>query len=174
MICSEINWNVTNAALYIDGIDTNRHCNLGILQKLWAEENRKNNIDLCIGIKIPILMQKLGLLNVSIRINDCVQFVNPHADATEHEKHLTSFLTGGWDNETGEKLENIDNLCKRGLTEEEATRQYECEKEINDFVRKNKNELFAVHAPSMFISYGTVKVPLSTLLPFMTERAFTI
>ncbi|WP_313131859.1 hypothetical protein [Anaerocolumna sp.] len=101
VICSEINWNVTNAAFYIDGIDTNRHCNLGILQKLWVEENRKNNIDRCIGIKIPVLMQKLGLSNVRIRINYCVQFVNPQVNATEHEKHLTSFLTGGGDNETG-------------------------------------------------------------------------
>lgn len=156
VICSEINWNVTNAAFYIDGIDTNRHCNLGVLQKLWVEENNKNNIDRCIGVKIPVFMQKLGLSNVGIRMNDCVQFVNPHASAAEHEKHLTSFLTGGWDNETGEKSEIIDSLCKRGLTEDEATCQYECEKEIHDFVRKNKNELYAVHAPSMFISYGTV------------------
>lgn len=156
VICSEINWNVINAAFYIDGIDINRHCNLGILQKLWVEENNRNNVDRCIGVKIPVLMQQLGLSNVGIRMNDCVQFVNPNENATEHEKHLTSFLTGGWDNETGEKLEIIDGLCKRGLTEDEATRQYDCEKEIHDYVRKNKNELFAVHAPSMFISYGTV------------------
>lgn len=44
---------------------------------------------------ISVANRKLGLSNVGVRINDCVQFGNPNANATEHEKHLTSFLTGG-------------------------------------------------------------------------------
>lgn len=38
IIFIEPNWNVSNAATYIDGLDIDRYCNLGILQKLWKNE----------------------------------------------------------------------------------------------------------------------------------------
>lgn len=156
IICIEINWNVANAAMYIDGIDTDSHCNLGILQKLWVEENKRNHIDRCIGLKIPVWMQKYGLRDVGIRVNDCVQFVNPNSTPDEHKRHLDSFLSAGWGSESGDEETEIKNLCERGLTKREAIHQYSSQNEINEFVRMNKSNMFAVTAPSMFISYGRV------------------
>lgn len=49
----------------------------------------------------------------------------------------------------------VQSLCKRGVTIEEAHLQYQCEKEINEYVMKEKENLMVLTIPPMFISYGT-------------------
>lgn len=154
VICIEIDWNATNAALFIDGLDTNGFSNAGILQKLWNEDYKKKHVDRCIGIKIPVYMQKLGLMDVGVRLNDCVQFVNPEGNQEEHKKQLSCFLTA-WGHDPGDRDAFIKSLCSRELSEEEAAHQYECECNMKDFIDKNGEIMSAVHAPSLFISYGT-------------------
>lgn len=154
VICIEINWNIANAALFFDGLDTDGFCNLGILQKLWVEEYKQNHIDRCIGTKLPVYMQKLGLKDVGVRVNDCVQFVNPNDGKEVHTKQLNCFLTA-WNTEPSDREAVIQSLCSRGLSKEEAVYQYECESKTKDYIRKNKEEMFVVHAPALFIAYAT-------------------
>lgn len=154
VICIEINWNIANAALFLDGLDTDGFCNLGILQKLWVEKYKLNHIDRCIGIKLPVYMQKLGLKDVGVRVNDCVQFVNPNSDKESHSKQLSSFLSD-WNTKPDDRYAVIQSLYQRGLSMEDATYQYECESKIKDFIRQNKEEMSVVHAAVFFITYGT-------------------
>ena len=158
VICIEPNWNVTNAALHIEGLDLAGQCNLGLLQKLWKKEREEEKTDKCIGTKIPFMMQKLGLKDISIRMNDCINFINPHADEAEYEKQRNTFLADGWGREMGNKDEFVQNLSKRGVTADEAGFQYDCEKEMNEFVQKNHQNISALSVPPSFISYGRKKL----------------
>lgn len=154
VICIEVNWNIENAALFIDGIDIDGFCNLGILQKLWANDYKRNSIDRCIGIKLPVYMQKLGLKDVNVRANDCVKFVNPYGDKEEHSSQLNCFLSD-WGADPGDRATFIESLCNRGLSTEEAAYQYECESKLTDFIKQNKEEMSVVHAPTFIITYAT-------------------
>lgn len=155
IVCIDSNWNVCNAAMYIDGLDVDGNCNLGLLAKLWKKEKEVYGSDKCIGMKLPATMQKLGLKNVSIRMNDCVRFINPYGDHDEYKKQLETFYADGWGHEMGDENEYVKLLCDRGVTEEEAHYQYRCEKEMNDYVRVMGENLMALTVPPMFISFGT-------------------
>ncbi|NEU05010.1 class I SAM-dependent methyltransferase [Clostridium senegalense] len=155
IICIDNNWNVCNAAMYIDGLNVDGKCNLGLLSKLWKNEKEVYGSDKCIGTKLPAIMQKLGLKNVSMRLNDCVRFINPYGNKDEYKKQLETFYADGWGHEMGDESEFVKSLCNRGLTEEEAHYQYRCEKEINDYVREMGENLMALTVPPMFISFGT-------------------
>lgn len=44
------------------------------------------------GIKVPVYMEKLGLKNVGVRINDYVDFISPERDGEMYNERLDSFL----------------------------------------------------------------------------------
>lgn len=155
IVCIDNNWNVCNAAMYIDGLDVDGNCNLGLLAKLWKTEKEVYGSDKCIGTKLPAMMQKLGLKNVSMRLNDCVRFINPYGDKEEYKKQLETFYADGWGHEMEDENKFVKSLCDRGITEEEAHYQYRCEKEMNDYVRAKGDNLMALTVPPMFISFGT-------------------
>lgn len=155
IVCIDSNWNVANAAMYVDGLDMDGNCNLGLLAKLWKQEKITYGRDRCIGMKIPAIMQKFGLQNISIRMNDCVRFLNPYGAKEEYQRLMDTFLADGWGREMGDEEAFVEALCNRGVTEEEARYQYACEKEIHDYVRSQENNLMALTIPPMFISFGT-------------------
>lgn len=155
IICIDTNWNVGNAAMYIDGLDMDGYCNLGLLSKLWKKEKNVYGSDKCIGTKLPSMMQKLGLKNVSMRLNDCARFINPYGDKEEYKKQLETFYADGWGHEMDTQEKVVASLCSRGITKEEALYQYSCEKEINDYIRAKGEDLMALTLPPMFISFGT-------------------
>lgn len=155
IVCIETNWNVGNAAMYIDGLDIDGYCNLGLLSKLWKKERTDNKTDKCIGMKIPPMMQSFGLKNISIRMNDCVRFANPYGDPIEYQRQTRTFLSDGWGHIMGEENEYLQQLLERGVSLDEAQLQYQCEKEINEYVVNNKESLMVLTIPPMFISYGT-------------------
>lgn len=154
IVCIDSNWNVGNAALYMDGLDIDGYCNLGLLAKLWKTEKTAYGSDKCVGMKIPVIMQKFGLEDVSIRMNDCVRFLNPYGNQDEYQRQLETFLADGWGSEMGDEEEFVAALCKRGVTEEEAHYQYACEKEMHNHVQNQGNQLMALTIPPMFISFG--------------------
>jgi len=154
VICIETNWNVANAAMYIDGLDVDGQCNLGILQKLWMNEKEELKTDKCIGMKIPCIMQEQGLKDISIRMNDCVRFANPYGDSDDYIEVRNTLLADGWGHDMDDRGNYIKNLCSRGVTLKEAELQYNCEKEINEFVKTNKDNIMMLTIPPMFISYG--------------------
>lgn len=154
VLCVETNWNVANAAMYVDGLDVDANCNLGVLAKLWKRQREENGIDRCIGTKLPAMMQKLGLCDVSMRINDCARFLNPYGDPEEYREQLQAFRADGWGREMGEEEPYVRGLLSRGVTEDDARLQYRCEKEMNDHVRNMGESLMALTLPPMFLSFG--------------------
>lgn len=72
VICIEPNWNVLRAGSFTDGASPDEIPDLGQLQKSYAEEFANDEVDRCIGTKIPVYMTKMGLKDVNARVNDRV------------------------------------------------------------------------------------------------------
>jgi len=156
VICMECDRNMANAALYFDGVDLNRMNNLGILQKLWVNDLDEEGSDHTIGMKIPAYMQKIGLRDVGVRFNDCINFINSEGDEKEYKMHYDSFVAGGWGDTSKDRETFVKSLVGRGLTKEEAEYQFDCEMTLNRYVSENKDSACIVSALCQVVSFGTV------------------
>jgi len=156
VICIEVDRNLANAALYFHGVDYSRLNNLGVLQKLWLNDLENEGHDHTIGTKIPAYMQEIGLKDIGVRLNDCVNFINAKGDAAKYEVEYDCFTAGGWGVTERNKEETIASLLKRGLTKEEAEYQFDCETIYNAYVSENKDTACILSALCQIISFGTV------------------
>ena len=156
VICMETDRNLANAGLYFNGLDYNRLINLGILQKLWLNDLKNEGSDHNIGTKIPAYMQKIGLKDIGVRVNDCVNFINAGDNEEKYKREYDSFISGGWGATEVNREEVIRSLAKRGLTAEEAEYQFECETVYNQYVSENKDSACILSANCQIISFGTV------------------
>lgn len=155
VICMECDRNIANASLYFDSLDYERLNNLGILQKLWLRDLKNTGSDHTIGMKIPVYMQQIGLKDIGVRLNDRVNFIN--AGDASYPAEYDSFAAGGWGGPPKDKTETVQALVNRGLTEEEAAYQFDCEAMYDAYVRAHPESARIVHALSLVISFGTVE-----------------
>jgi len=156
VICMEVDRNLANASLYFHGLDYNHLVNLGVLQKIWLKDLENTGSDHNIGVKIPAYMQEIGLHDIGVRFNDCVNFINAKGDAEKYKLEYDSFISGGWGDVDKNKNEVVASLVKRGLTVEEAEYQFDCEKIYHVYVNENKDSACILSATCLIISYGTV------------------
>jgi len=80
VVCVEVNREFENAGLCIKEIEFNSFDKTSALQKLWKTELVLEDRDYSMGMKVPFYMEELGLNNIDVRINDKVNFINPHGD----------------------------------------------------------------------------------------------
>jgi len=154
VVCVEISRDIANSAMYFHGVDYSNMLNLGILQKLWLNDLKRDGTDYNIGLKIPVYMAEIGLKDIGVRQNDCVNFVHPEAE--NYAERRESFAAGGWDDPIGARESFVEALMKRGLTMEEAVYQYEAEGILRGYVRDNSDTTRIVSASGLVISFGTV------------------
>ena len=156
VICMEVDRNLANAGLYFHGVDYNQLNNLGILQKLWLNDLQNEGSDHCVGVKIPAYMQEIGLNDIGVRVNDCVNFINAKGNAEKYKLEYDCFTSGGWGSMESDKDKIVTSLITRGLTKEEAEYQYNCEMLYNTYVNDNKETACIVNALCQIISFGMV------------------
>lgn len=154
VICIELNRDVLNAAKYIDGLDYGKLNVLGIEQKIRRGALDRVGNDFEIGLKLPVYMEKIGLKNIDIRVNDYVQFVNP--SNKEYKSDMEAFMSGGYDKKMSEedKAGFVDYLVKRGITLQEAEHEFEAQLEISNYLYEHQEKAYIVSSNCMFISYG--------------------
>jgi hypothetical protein len=145
---------VDSASRYIDALDYSRLNVLGIEQKL-----RRNSLDITgkdfeIGLKLPVYMEKLGLKNIDIRVNDYAQFVSPSKQ--EYKSEIEAFMSGDYRNRITKesKDELVEYFISRGLTKEEAEHEFKSQLEISDYLYEHQEKAYIVNSKCMFISYG--------------------
>lgn len=92
VICIEVNRRMENAGLFIDGQDINYTEIDKNVNKKWLLELQEGGRDYMTGIKIPVLMEKMGLKNVGIRVNDFVEFVSPNQNKGKYLEHIDMFF----------------------------------------------------------------------------------
>jgi len=92
--CIEVNRRMENTGLYYSSLsdDFDFSDNDSLWSKNWLNEIKNGGRDYLTGSKIPILMESMGLNNVSIRMNDFVEFISPNQNRDNYHKHLNGFL----------------------------------------------------------------------------------
>ncbi|MDR1732765.1 MAG: class I SAM-dependent methyltransferase [Synergistaceae bacterium] len=153
MVCIEVDWHLTNAALFIDGFGFENLYNFDALEKIWRNEVLHGEPDRRIGLKLPVLMRRIGLKDVNVRMNDCVRFVDPLNPET-HQRQVEGFFSGARTQIPKNRDFYIAALKKKGLTDEEARQQYESKVKMAEYLTQNRETASIVHSPSFIISWG--------------------
>lgn len=86
VICIEPSRRMENAGVFVDNEAYDPFENDEFLRHKWLSEEKSGGRDYQIGMKTPVLMEKLGLNNIGVRINDYVDFVGVSSDDFETEK----------------------------------------------------------------------------------------
>ena len=86
VICIEPSRRMENAGIYIDNRIHDPFENDDFLKQRWLSEEQSGGRDYQIGMKAPGFMEKLGLKNIGVRINDYVDFVSAGTDDFESEQ----------------------------------------------------------------------------------------
>ena len=153
VICIEPNFNITNASMYVDGIDMDGS-NLGLLAKLWSTDQAHGGPDRCVGTKVPAMMRRLGLQQVGVRMNDCTRLADPAGDPEEYRRQREALAADHFGRGPGEEASFVQGLQSRGLTEEEARLQYRCEKQLYAQIAAHEEDFLALIHPGLLISFG--------------------
>lgn len=153
VICVELDSVVANAAIYFDGLNYNQLHTLGNLQKIVEHDSLNGQSDKSGGLKVPVIMQQLGLKDIDIRVNDHVQFINPKGN--KNKKDIKSYLSSPLASKQGDKETIISSLISKGLTQKEAEHQYNSQVAISDYINDSITTSSIVNSLCLFISYGT-------------------
>ncbi|MFC3801461.1 class I SAM-dependent methyltransferase [Cohnella sp. GCM10012308] len=153
VICFEPHWSANMANYRFEGLEQSSVIPLGILQKLYEKDCEQHGKDGNIGIRVPALLSQLGLKNIECRVSDKVNFLDPTADQAINEELFNALRAEGIGHPPGDREKTLDQLMQRGLTADEAKRQYEAELLLsNEFSISS----WLTYAPNMKISFGTV------------------
>ncbi|MCI0764402.1 methyltransferase domain-containing protein [Bacillus sp. TL12] len=154
IICFEPHWISNMSSYYLNNQEQSEIIQLGVLQKLFEIDAKRNGKDGNIGIKLPTYLSELGIENIECRVSDKVNFLNTNEIQRVKQQLYHSLKEEGIGNTPAEKDEFIERLINRGLTYNEAIAQYEAERR---FSKEFTVESSFVYAPSMKIPFGIVK-----------------
>ncbi len=152
--CIEANREFECCGLYIDGMDYQELCRHEGLEKKWQTELAMQGRDYAVAIRTAHMMQKLGLIDVDVRMNDKVEFVTTQSvnyDETRSDFITYNDWTSGMSKEEKEKL--ILQLLTHGLSRKEAEDYCNRNIKIANFFSDNPNAGYTFMKGQM-ISYG--------------------
>ena len=155
VICIEVNREIESDGLYVDGIDYSFLCKRNGYEKLWKKELETQGRDYAIGIKIPVIMNKLGLKNVEVRINDKVNFIQPNK--SDYKEVLNDFIISKdlkEDYRFNENNKLIESLMNHGMDKNDAENSLNKNKKISNHIYNNIHDLSILHLYGLLISYG--------------------
>jgi SAM-dependent methyltransferase len=153
VICFEPHWIANMSNYNLGDLEQTKVIQIGILQKLYEQDYGCTGKDGNIGIKLPIYLSQLGLKNVECRVSDKVNFLDQNMDTAHKERLYNSLKEEGLGQELGDFKEVTTNLMNRGLTADEARKQYEAELL---FSKEFGIESYLTYAPNMKITFGIV------------------
>ena len=154
VVCIDVNRELESDGLYIQGMDYARLCGREGFPAMWRTELEKQDRDYAIGIRLPLLMEQLGLKKVQCRMNDRVNIISPSQEDYA-EKLQDLMLTRGWteDMEAGEKGV-INRFMNHGMTRAEAEDYCRKQREIREHLLRHREDAGIVTAGGLMISYG--------------------
>ncbi len=154
VVCIDANREFECCGLFIDGMDYQELCRHEGLEKKWRAELTMQGRDYAVAIRTAHMMQKLGLVDVDVRMNDKVEFVTTQsANYTETKNDFITYndWTSGISKEEKDKL--ILHLLTHGLSRKEAEDYCSRNIKIADFFSKNPTAGYTFMKGQM-ISYG--------------------
>jgi SAM-dependent methyltransferase len=161
VVCIDANREFECCGLYIDGMDYQDLCRHEGSEKKWRAELAMQGRDYAVAIRTAHMMQKLGLVDVDVRMNDKVAFVTPQSP--NYEKIKNDFITyndwtSGIGKEEREKL--ILHLMTNGLSRREAEDYCGRNDKITKFFSDNPTAGYTFMKGQM-ISYGKKANPFA-------------
>lgn len=154
VVCMDVNREFECCGLYIDGMDYQELCRHEGLEKLWQMEFEMQGRDHAIAIKAAHIMQKLGLIDVNVRMNDKVEFVTPQSENYNEVKN-DFIASNGWNLKLkkNEKEQMVLRLMNHGLSRREAEDYCSRNEKIMEFFSGNPKAGYTFMRGQM-ISYG--------------------
>ncbi|MDA1906745.1 class I SAM-dependent methyltransferase [Bacillus pacificus] len=153
IICFEPHW-ISNMSSYVlDGEEQSKIIQLGILQKLFESDAKRNGKDGNIGMKIPMYLSELGVKNIECRVSDKVNFLDSNIHHKDQNDLYHSLEEEGIAGDPGDKQQFIERLMGRGLIYDDALAQYEAEL---CFFKAFHLHSSLVYAPNMKITFGEI------------------
>ena len=153
IICFEPHW-ISNMSSYVlDGEEQSEIIQLGVLQKLFESDTKRNGKDGNIGMKIPMYLSELGVKNIECRVSDKVNFLDSNIHHKDQNDLYHSLEEEGIAGDPGDKQQFIERLMGRGLTYDDALAQYEAEL---CFFKAFHLHSSLVYAPNMKITFGEI------------------
>ena len=140
--------------LYVEGMDYAQLCEHEVLKTDWKTEKEMQGRDYAIAMKAAPIMAKLGLQDVGVRMNDCVEFVSPQLpDYKERKENFLNY--NGWDREQSEETQ--ENIIKQFVSHKASRKDAEdfCKrnKSIMEFFRNNPQVSYT-YTKGQMITYG--------------------
>lgn len=86
VVCIDVNREFECCGLYIDGMDYQELCRHEGLEKKWQTELAMQGRDYAVAIRTAHIMQKLGLIDIDVRMDDKVEFVTTQSANYEETK----------------------------------------------------------------------------------------
>lgn len=157
VVCIDSNREFECCGLYIDGMDYQELCRHEGLEKKWRSELTMQGRDYAVAIRTAHMMQKLGLVDVDVRMSDKVEFVTTQsADYDEKKYNFIKYndWNSGISKEEKEKL--ILHLLNHGLSRKEAEDYCDRNIKIANFFSDNPTVGYSFVKGKM-ISYGKKK-----------------
>lgn len=154
VVCIDVNRELESDGLYIQGMDYARLCSREGFPTMWRTELDKQDRDYAIGIRLPLLMEQLGMKKVQCRMNDRVNIISPSQEDYA-EKLGDLMLTRGWteDMETGERG-TVNRFMNHGMTRAEAEDYCRKQREIREYLLRHREDAGIVTTGGLMISYG--------------------
>ncbi|HYF79517.1 MAG TPA: class I SAM-dependent methyltransferase [Symbiobacteriaceae bacterium] len=156
VICIEPHWIGSMAKTYYHGGPQSAYVKLGILQRLYEKDAERSGKDGNIGIKVPLFMDEVGLTDIACRMSDRVNLLLPHQDPARQKQVMESLQAEGFGSAPQDRAIFQERLMARGLSAEEAEKQYESECAFAARYVACGATPQAVFAPGMMICYGRV------------------
>ncbi len=153
VICMETDLELEKAGIYFKGLNYGELGITPLMRKLWEKELKDGGRDYRFAIRIPSVMQDIGLKNVRVRMSDSVYFINPNTTNTKQYEAFSS--AWGWNTllQEEDRANFIKSLLDKGLNEEEAETYFKGEQKIREYLT-HKNEVSIVKAPCTLITSG--------------------
>jgi hypothetical protein len=157
VLTCEANRNAHSAMFHIDETNEMDQTPLGFFQRMNIGYRDLEKIDYNIGVKLPIMMKKRGLINVGARMSDLIPLYFPPMDS-DYKRQLFKGMCDEGYGETNFSDEEYNRRLKRlmelGLGEDEI--RVELDRESSrDFAEDGKN--WHIVYPSVLTwSFGTV------------------
>ena len=145
---------------------------LGLLQRFLAKQKESSGQDPDIGVKLPVLFQRLGLENIQARITDSVRCVLPPLE-TDAQRSLfqavRSEMPSAISEETAEAIRHRFEAI--GLTRDEADQQIANEgRQAEEFAARGE-QLHTVMPQMMLFCSGMIPGSGSAAVAARDHRA---
>lgn len=153
--CVEVDREIENIGLYIDGMDYEALCTSFDWRSLWRKEKECEGRDYAIGIRAPFYMSNIGLSQIQVRMNDCVNYITPECENYEQLKQEFACYRG-WDHEMDEsnREQTIKFYMSRGIERAEVERLIKFQDTMTRAFHDQQKQLSFLNIIGLIITCG--------------------